>query len=39
VVIYAIDGATGQLSKTGREIAVDTPVCLKFVRRAIKSSF
>jgi len=31
VVIYAIDGATGQLSKTGREIAVDTPVCLKFV--------
>jgi 6-phosphogluconolactonase len=31
VVIYAIDGATGQLSKTGKEIAVDTPVCLKFV--------
>jgi 6-phosphogluconolactonase len=31
VVIYAIDGATGQLSKTGKEIMVDTPVCLKFV--------
>jgi 6-phosphogluconolactonase len=31
VVIYAIDGATGQLSKTGKEITVDTPVCLKFV--------
>jgi 6-phosphogluconolactonase len=31
VVVYAIDGATGQLSKTGKEIMVDTPVCLKFV--------
>ncbi len=31
VVVYAIDGATGRLSKTGKEIAVDTPVCLKFV--------
>ncbi len=31
VVIYAIDAATGQLSKTGKEISVDTPVCLKFV--------
>jgi 6-phosphogluconolactonase len=31
VVVYAIDAATGQLSKTGKEIAVDTPVCLKFV--------
>ncbi len=31
VVIYAIDAATGKLSKTGKEIAVDTPVCLKFV--------
>jgi len=31
VVVYAIDGATGQLSKTGKEIMVDVPVCLKFV--------
>jgi 6-phosphogluconolactonase len=31
VVVYAIDNTTGQLSKTGKEIMVDTPVCLKFV--------
>ena len=31
VVVYAIDPATGKLSKTGKEITVDTPVCLKFV--------
>jgi 6-phosphogluconolactonase len=31
VVLFKIDGATGKLSKTGTEITVDTPVCLKFV--------
>jgi 6-phosphogluconolactonase len=31
VVVYAIDPATGRLSNTGKEIKVDTPVCLKFV--------
>jgi 6-phosphogluconolactonase len=31
VVVYAIDGATGRLTNTGKEIMVDTPVCLKFV--------
>ncbi len=31
VVLYKIDAATGRLSKTGAEIKVDTPVCLKFV--------
>jgi 6-phosphogluconolactonase len=31
VVVYAIDTNTGRLSKTGKEIKVDTPVCLKFV--------
>jgi len=31
IVVYAIDPATGRLSKTGKEIKVDTPVCLKFV--------
>jgi 6-phosphogluconolactonase len=30
VVVFRIDGATGRLSKTGKEIRVDTPVCLKF---------
>jgi len=31
IVIFNIDGTTGRLSPTGREIKVDTPVCLKFV--------
>jgi 6-phosphogluconolactonase len=31
VVVYSIDSTTGRLSNTGKEIMVDTPVCLKFV--------
>ena len=31
VVLFAIDQATGRLSKTGKEVTVDTPVCLQFV--------
>jgi 6-phosphogluconolactonase (cycloisomerase 2 family) len=31
VVQLKIDPATGMLSPTGREIKVDTPVCLQFV--------
>ncbi len=31
VVVFAIDRNTGKLSKTGKEINADTPVCLKFV--------
>jgi len=31
IVVYGIDGGTGRLSQTGKEIMVDTPVCLKFV--------
>ena len=31
VVEHKIDPATGRLSKTGKEIKVDTPVCLQFV--------
>ena len=31
VVEHKIDSATGRLSKTGKEIKVDTPVCLQFV--------
>jgi 6-phosphogluconolactonase len=31
VVVFRIDRNTGTLSKTGQEIKVDTPVCLKFV--------
>jgi 6-phosphogluconolactonase len=31
VVEFKIDPATGMLSGTGREIKVDTPVCLQFV--------
>ena len=30
VVVFKIDRATGRLSKTGKEVKVDTPVCLKF---------
>jgi 6-phosphogluconolactonase len=31
VAVFRIDGSTGRLSATGKEIRVDTPVCLKFV--------
>jgi 6-phosphogluconolactonase len=31
IVVFKIDEASGRLSKTGREIKVDTPVCLQFV--------
>lgn len=31
VAVFAIDRNTGRLSKTGKEIKADTPVCLKFV--------
>jgi 6-phosphogluconolactonase len=31
VVVFRIDPATGKLSKTGKEIMVDTPVCLQLV--------
>jgi 6-phosphogluconolactonase len=31
IVIYKIDQASGKLSPTGKQVTVDTPVCLKFV--------
>jgi 6-phosphogluconolactonase len=31
VVQFKVDPATGRLAKTGKEIKVDTPVCLQFV--------
>jgi 6-phosphogluconolactonase len=31
VVLFKINGTTGRLTKTGTEMKVDTPVCLKFV--------
>jgi len=31
IVLFAIDSNTGRLSNTGKEIKVDTPVCLQFV--------
>jgi 6-phosphogluconolactonase len=31
VVVFRVDENTGKLTKTGKEIAVDTPVCLQFV--------
>jgi 6-phosphogluconolactonase len=31
IVLFAIDSNTGRLSHTGKEIKVDTPVCLQFV--------
>jgi 6-phosphogluconolactonase len=31
VVVFKIDARTGRLSKTGKEITVETPVCIKFV--------
>jgi 6-phosphogluconolactonase (cycloisomerase 2 family) len=30
-VEFKVDPSTGMLSTTGREIKVDTPVCLQFV--------
>lgn len=30
VVVFKIDSATGRLAKTGKEIKVDTPVCIQF---------
>jgi 6-phosphogluconolactonase len=30
IVLFKIDSATGRLKKTGREINVDTPVCIQF---------
>ena len=30
VVVFKIDRATGRLSNIGKEVKVDTPVCLKF---------
>jgi 6-phosphogluconolactonase len=31
VVQFKVDSVTGKFSKTGREIRVDTPVCIQFV--------
>ena len=31
VVVFRVDENTGRLTKTGKEISVDTPVCLQFV--------
>jgi 6-phosphogluconolactonase len=31
IVVFSIDETTGKLSRTGKEIKVDTPVCLQFV--------
>jgi 6-phosphogluconolactonase len=31
IVVFHMDSSTGRLSQTGKEIKVDTPVCLKFV--------
>ena len=31
IVVFRIDQSTGKLAKTGKEIMVDTPVCLQFV--------
>ena len=31
VVVFRIDQNTGRMSKTGSEVKIDTPVCLKFV--------
>jgi 6-phosphogluconolactonase len=30
IVLFKIDSTTGRLSKTGKEIKVDTPVCIQF---------
>jgi len=31
IVVFRVDETTGKLAKTGKEIKVDTPVCLQFV--------
>ena len=31
IVVFKIDSGSGRLTKTGNEIQVDTPVCIKFV--------
>ena len=31
VVQFKVDPATGKISRTGKEIKVDTPVCIQFV--------
>jgi 6-phosphogluconolactonase len=31
IVVFHIDNSTGRLTQTGKQIMVDTPVCLKFV--------
>lgn len=31
IVLFRIDGTSGRLTPTGKELKVDTPVCLKFV--------
>ena len=31
IVVFKIDSSTGRLTKSGNEIQVDTPVCIKFV--------
>jgi 6-phosphogluconolactonase (cycloisomerase 2 family) len=30
-VQFKVDPATGNISKTGKEVKVDTPVCIQFV--------
>ena len=32
IVVLKIDGATGRLTRTGKELKVDTPVCIQFAR-------
>jgi len=31
IVVFKVDSSTGRLTKTGNEVQVDTPVCIKFV--------
>jgi len=31
IVVYKIDRATGKLTETGKQVTIDTPVCLKFI--------
>jgi 6-phosphogluconolactonase len=31
VVVFKIDPTSGKLTRTGKEIAVETPVCIQFV--------
>ena len=32
IVVLKIDGTTGRLTRTGKELKVDTPVCIQFAR-------